>query len=124
MKSSGPNEFYLEVGRLVWYLHIAEVKLLDDESKLNIKMVIGTNPLKNWLVVSTHLKNIRYIRQIGPFPHVRMNIKNIGNNHLEKGWTSRVFQVSINQPPQPHPGQPRFQEPTMITAHPGTAMRR
>ena len=61
---------------MVFYI-LLEVKLLDDESKLNIKMVIGTNPLKNWLVVSTHLKNIRYIRQIGPFHHVRMNIKNI-----------------------------------------------
>ena len=37
MKSSGPNERTLEVGRLVWYLHMLEVKLLDDESNLNIK---------------------------------------------------------------------------------------
>ena len=36
---------------------------------------------QNWLVVSTHLKNIS---QIGSFPQVGMKIKNIWNHHLEK----------------------------------------
>ena len=35
---------------------------------------------KNWLVVSTHLKNIS---QIGSFPQVGVEIKNIWNHHLE-----------------------------------------
>ena len=36
---------------------------------------------ENWLVVEpTHLKNIR---QIGNLPQIGVNIKNIGNHHLE-----------------------------------------
>ena len=35
---------------------------------------------ENWLVVSTHLKNIS---QIGSFPQVGVKIKNIWNHHLE-----------------------------------------
>ncbi len=42
---------------------------------------IATN--KNWLVVSTHLKNIS---QIGNLPQIGVKIKNIWNHHLEKGW--------------------------------------
>ena len=34
----------------------------------------------NWLVVSTHLKNIS---QIGSFPQVGVKIKNIWNHHLD-----------------------------------------
>jgi len=37
MKSSGPNERTLEVGRLVCDLHMLAVKFLDDESNLNIE---------------------------------------------------------------------------------------
>ena len=34
----------------------------------------------NWLVVSTHLKNIS---QIGSFPQVGVKMKNIWNHHLD-----------------------------------------
>ena len=38
-------------------------------------------PLRNWLVVSTHLKNIS---QIGNLPQLGVKIKNIWNHHLGK----------------------------------------
>ncbi len=37
--------------------------------------------MDNYLVVSTHLKNIS---QIGSFPQVGMKIKNICNHHRDK----------------------------------------
>ena len=40
-----------------------------------------TNKDQNWLVVSTHLKNIS---QIGNLPQIGMKMKNIWNHHLEK----------------------------------------
>ena len=41
---------------------------------------------QNWLVVSTHLKNIS---QIGSFPQVGMKIKNIWNHHLGNHGTTK-----------------------------------
>ena len=51
---------------------------------------------KNWLVVEpTHMKNIS---QIGSFPQIGVNIKNIWNQHPEKdvyggSWLKPVFTV-------------------------------
>ncbi len=39
-----------------------------------------TSNIYNWLVVSTHLKNIS---QIESFPQVGVKIKNIWNHHLD-----------------------------------------
>ena len=44
--------------------------------------VIKKEDKHNWLVVSTHLKNIS---QIGNLPQVGVKIKNIWNHHLDKG---------------------------------------
>ena len=59
----------------------------------------------NWLVVSTHLKNMS---QIGSSPQVGMKIKNIWNHHLDKllpwcfpfcplwiSWKITAFPISI-----------------------------
>ena len=48
----------------------------------------------NWLVVSTHLKNIS---QIGSFPLVGLQIKNIRNHHL-------VMNTNLPKKPPPTPG--------------------
>ncbi len=42
-----------------------------------------------WLVVSTHLNNIS---QIGSFPQVGVNIKNIWNHHLVSKYIKLKFQ--------------------------------
>ena len=42
---------------------------------------ITIHATKNWLVVSTPLRNIS---QVGSFPQVGMKIKNVWNHHLEK----------------------------------------
>ena len=54
----------------------------DEAWILNKNWVIEFLPKKehDWLVVSTHLKNIS---QIGSFPPVGMKIKNIWNHHLD-----------------------------------------
>ena len=43
----------------------------------------------NWLVVSTHLKNLS---QIGNLPQVGVKIKNIWNHHLDNDKSQAVFQ--------------------------------
>ena len=53
------------------------------------------HPIYNWLVVSTHLKNIS---QNGNLPQIGVNIENIWNHHLEKDRLERA-QVSVHKAP-------------------------
>ena len=48
-------------------------------------------PTPNWLVVSTHLKNMN---QIGNLPQIGVKIKNILNHHLANKWTG-FFMASL-----------------------------
>ena len=50
--------------------------------------------MKLWLVVSTHLKNIR---QMGNLPQIVVNIKNIWNHHLELIATLIFFYKYVNK---------------------------
>ena len=51
---------------------------------------------ENWLVVSTHLKNIS---QIGNIPQIGVQIENIWNHHLENGGKTLGMVPFNNQPP-------------------------
>ena len=55
------------------------------------------NNFNTWLVISTHLETIR---QIGSFPQIGINIKNLWNHHLDneftRTWISHNF-MTISQ---------------------------
>ena len=62
---------------------LLNTQINDDEEQLE-----NYNLNYNWLVVSTHFKNIS---QIGSFPQIGVKIKNIWNHHLVQGVPESQF---------------------------------
>ena len=60
--------------------------------------------IQNWLVVSTHLKNIR---QNGNLPQIGVKIKNVWNHHLEKEWITIFLMVACQPTSRPKLGKPQ-----------------
>ena len=65
----------------VWFLHHVQIQNKKLHQRLGLmRHIEKANTILYWLVVSTHLKNIR---QNGNFPQVGVKIKNIWNHHLD-----------------------------------------
>ena len=85
------------------------------------KMLSGADKKLDWLVVSTHLKNIS---QIGNLPQVGMKMKNIWNHHLAWGWLKVVITIRLtnlmNQRKRKSQGFPCHYNPLLLEQMPSS----
>ena len=56
------------------------IKVLQSRKRIVSRKRLEFSNMENWLVVSTHLKNIS---QMGNLPQIGVKIKNVSNHHLE-----------------------------------------
>ena len=82
----------MEHPNILWFAENTLVKLLD-ALDIHKTLCLPTKPL--WLVVSTHLKNIR---QIGSFPQIVVKIKNIWHQPETLGSSGPQVELELFKP--------------------------